>query len=224
MIVLCKFLLQIVSLAVCCHGRLLQGSGEIAQASLVPTQSPVDVFVEPPTQPFQKDNDDEDDEGGPLVVYVVVMLVVAIIAASCCVRNGGYDMVDNYQGAEQASQDFQDKISNSRWFVIKVSQGAISRRLGCIKGYQSRTLPRKRIHKALFFSTRLKYQWNWLLASTQFAVGWISFFSTIIALFAPDHRGNSVIGFAALFLSEQILHFWYGFMRYGATLISVLGF
>eukprot|EP00978_Attheya_sp_CCMP212_P036492 scaffold165971_cov51-Attheya_sp.AAC.1 len=132
-------------------------------------------------------------------VMVVIVMVVLFFIASCCDRDGGQAEVDNYYRdySENYVREFKQNIHNP-WFM----------------GYRFLVFPLPTKTVALFFSTRVKRRWKPMTTYCQFCFGWVALITNIIAFFAPEHKGNIIVGGGALFINEILLHFWYGYLQY----------
>ena len=203
-------------------GRTLQSDGVPSPAPTsfgFPSPVPVPTLVPGGFEPEPAPDNEEDEEVSQAVRIIISILVISVLGGICCFRQQGYDLVDNFVEGD-ANAEFREELESATWFVLP--RGSISGLFArCSTFFQDKSIPSKR--KVFFFSTRLKFRWNKWAAITQFILGWITFFTTLIGLFAPSNRGNSALGFAAMFLSEVVLHVWYGFSRYPNICSMILG-
>ena len=164
-------------------------------------------FVAKPTFPPEEEDDNK--------ATIISVMVAAVIVALCCGYNRGYAEVG--KNPQTAWKEFKDDIMHRKILVIDIPMGWFSQKAWPFRACaccNTRDLPKKRITRALFYSTRIKRRWKPQLANMQFILGWMSAVTTIIALINPENGTNNIVGFTALFLSELILHLWYGYLRY----------
>jgi hypothetical protein len=139
----------------------------------------------------------DDGKSRKITLYIVLALVVITLIVLRC----GRSEFDTTLEVEHVDR-FYDNILNSKHFVVHYPPACFTKEGERGKPY------------ALFFSTRIKILWVKHLAYLQFVLGWISFFPAIIGLIDSNNKSVSIVAAAALFLSELVVHLWYGFLRY----------
>lgn len=130
---------------------------------------------------------------------IVIIVLVLITLLGICYGRSQFDQALSTEAVDA----FIDNIYKKKWFVLQVPT--------------SLTFDVKKITytpRVLFFTTRIKLMWVKPLAILQFVIGWIACFASLVGFIHPDNVMNNNIGAAALFLSELILHIWYGYIRY----------
>jgi hypothetical protein len=129
---------------------------------------------------------------------IIIVLVILTLIGICYGRSQFDQELD-----DDAVDTFHAKIFKNNRLVIQIPT--------------SLPFPRKEVTYVpyvLFFSTRIKMMWVKPLAILQFVIGWIACFTSFVGFIYPDNITNNNIGTAALFLSELLLHIWYGYIRY----------
>jgi hypothetical protein len=140
---------------------------------------------------------------------VAVLALVAIIAVFCG-RNRGEIEIEKFESTESAVKVFREDIMRKKYLVFTIPKFKL-RFPCCEKPLYEKT---KATHHALFFSTQIKSRWKPYAAYVQLLLGWMTIVTTLIGFFAPESIINSVLGCGVLFISELVVHTWYGYFRY----------
>ena len=144
--------------------------------------------------------------------YVIGAMLLITLIAMCYGRSA---FATDLEKEEVAT--FHENIYKKNWCVLYVPEVFICNKTNLEKKTsfsESLTNKTSYVPVALFFTTRIKILWVRPLAILQFIIGWIACISSIVGFANPDNVLNNNIGAATLFLSELIVHVWYGYLRY----------